>query len=75
MKLKVSCPDDICRKRKKILFIYVETEMINGIFYLFCNSCHRWYKVEFNNSSPIITVLKKGYHLDFCTTPTLVSRK
>jgi len=77
---KVTCPNPhentklpkATQGMGKILFVYEEKTKPSGTFLVFCGICKMWYEIRFNNSSPIIVRMPKGYNFKFVTTPSLV---
>lgn len=57
---------------EKILLVYEEKTKPSGEFLVFCSICKVWYEINFNNSSPIIVRMPKGYSFKFIITPSLV---
>ena len=70
---KILCPDQRSHTiHQKILIAYEEVKNPSGMFYAYCSVCKQWFKILFNNSSPIIEKLPKNYTLKFYKTPSLV---
>jgi len=77
MKRKVTCPNLLAhenRGKEKILLVYEEETKPSGTYLVHCNICKVWYEIRFNNSSPIVDRMPKGYSFKFVITPSLVRK-